>query len=329
MQAQIERPYDYRAFGTPEDAADWVREVSALLQAGGVTPTPAGSILGANGIEYEWDAENVGQWGLLAGATSFEIGVRVAETSVTVRYASGDTDVRVEAPSRFIDRLDSDVKAVMSTCIRAERSDLPSAGEPSVAPASRGGEIYKEKGDRYFTTVDASWSAYRKAIERLARELGNGTSRTSWVQAIDRSVTPSRASLDDAVAVLEADGLGFDYSFTSLSTAGDDSITIHVWKEQRRVMIVARASSASRSKGLVALGTSFLENSGGRQRSVAIESRAPLVSTPPAEAPDRAEVSKRGPHWAVKATIVSVIGAVVSLGFAYLNGWLEFAGLMP
>ncbi|WP_350352495.1 hypothetical protein ABS642_05140 [Microbacterium sp. A8/3-1] len=188
-------------------------------------------------------------------------------------------------------------------------------------------ETYEARGDRHLSSPDAAWAAYRQVIDRMARELGDLESRMSWVKASDGSVTPGRETLDGAVAVLEADGLPFTYSFTSLTSKHGDVVAVYVWTNQRRVMVTSRATSASRAKGLAAVGTDLLEAIGG-PRDVSVARRPGFTIVSGAVEDER----RRTPKWVIWVSTVAggaILTGAVAFGYAYLTAWMKSSGLMP
>ncbi|AKV85079.1 hypothetical protein AKG07_00860 [Microbacterium sp. CGR1] len=180
---------------------------------------------------------------------------------------------------------------------------------------------YNASGDRYLKSPDTAWSAYKRVMDRLVYELGDLKSRTSWVKATDGSITPSRESLDEAVAVLESDGLPFTYSFSSFISVGGDRVDVYVWTDQHWVKIVGYASSASRAKGLVAVGTDLMDVLGAAK-----DRPAPDIDE--AAQPLR----RKWPtwlRWTAGVTATAVIGGAVALFYRFVDVWLRSAGLLP
>lgn len=181
-------------------------------------------------------------------------------------------------------------------------------------------EIYKAKIDHYLSNDAEAWTAYEHVIERIVREFGEGLQRrNSWVKASDGSVTPSREQLADAVAVLEAEGLDFTYSFTSLASESGDDVSIFVWTDRRWVMVTSRTNSASRSKGFVTLAKDFLE--ANYPSRISRVEREDVGSETGSDAEPELLPERKGgtPRWALITLVGAIITAIVGVGAAILT----------
>ncbi|MBD8205209.1 hypothetical protein IFR11_02130 [Microbacterium sp. CFBP 8801] len=137
-----------------------------------------------------------------------------------------------------------------------------------------------------------------------------------WAKADDGSTTLQRESLESASAELATMGLGFDYAFQNLEGAPRDSITVFVWRNDRRVMVSLRGPDRVRVEGLRAAARRYLDSVASDKKP-----RVEMIVWPsPNAAPSRRPWWKR-PLVQIGGGVGAIFVAVAAAGLINLFGW--------
>lgn len=121
LEDQLANPYDYEAFGDPESVETWKNEVRSHIEDGGRAPDAYGTVIGSNGVEYEWDLDTDPDGRLLDSAERIDLSISTGGFRVELESRPGCLHVNVQAPTSDIDAFNLKVQEVLQDTVVAER----------------------------------------------------------------------------------------------------------------------------------------------------------------------------------------------------------------
>lgn len=121
LEDQLANPYDYEAFGDQESVEAWKNEVRSLIEDGGRAPAVYGTVVGSNGIEYEWDLDTDPDGRLLDSAARIDISISTGDFLVELESRLGSIQVKVQAPTSDIDAFNLKVQEALQDTVAPER----------------------------------------------------------------------------------------------------------------------------------------------------------------------------------------------------------------